>query len=170
MTIAHPRYESLTPAALLDGGTITNDDICYLSDRAGEAGDMDQVAICERALDGSATDRAECARVLRIMRTDDEAPGWVAQYQAARDKGTPDLVSDADGDIDDALYLWRLGYAHQAVLDVENDGTDDVLVLCRHGERRIVAYLDQATQPPCWCAYYVSGGHPAHLTPWRPDP
>lgn len=63
--------EVATQADLLDGETITHADIRYLSDRAGEAGDLEQVAICERALDGSATDRAECARVLREMRTDD---------------------------------------------------------------------------------------------------
>lgn len=47
---------------------ITNSDIRKLSNEAAEHGDLDQVAICERALEGDADARAECERVIRYAR------------------------------------------------------------------------------------------------------
>ena len=44
--------------------TITNEQIEALRAEAGAAGDTAQVAICDRALDGDAVARAECARVI----------------------------------------------------------------------------------------------------------
>lgn len=43
---------------------ITNSQIRKLSNEAAEAGDLEQVAICERALSGDAEARAECAKVI----------------------------------------------------------------------------------------------------------
>lgn len=43
---------------------ITDDQIEALRIEAGQAGDATQVAICQRALDGDAAARAECARVI----------------------------------------------------------------------------------------------------------
>ena len=45
--------------------TITTAQIEALQTEAAEAGDMKQVAICERALNGSVRARAICARVVR---------------------------------------------------------------------------------------------------------
>ncbi len=45
--------------------TITDEQIIALSQEAGCAGDLEMVAICERALDGSAAARAECVEVIR---------------------------------------------------------------------------------------------------------
>lgn len=52
-------YGTLTAAH-----TITDEQIATLRAEAGAAGDMAQVAICDRALRGSAAARAECARVI----------------------------------------------------------------------------------------------------------
>jgi hypothetical protein len=43
---------------------ITDEQIEALRAEAGAAGDSTMVAICDRAIDGSETDRAECARVI----------------------------------------------------------------------------------------------------------
>ena len=43
---------------------VTDDEIRALRDEAAEAGDLEQVAVCERALDGSAADWDECVRVI----------------------------------------------------------------------------------------------------------
>ena len=43
---------------------ITDEQIRALSDEAGQAGDLEQVAICERALNGDGAARAECGRVI----------------------------------------------------------------------------------------------------------
>lgn len=43
---------------------ITKAQIEKLSDEAGEAGDLEQVAICNKALEGDAAAIAECARVI----------------------------------------------------------------------------------------------------------
>lgn len=43
---------------------ITKAQIKSLSNEAGEAGDLEQVAICDRALTGDAAATAECARVI----------------------------------------------------------------------------------------------------------
>lgn len=48
--------------------TITDEQIATLRAEAGAAGDMAQVAICDRALRGSAAARAECARVIAAAR------------------------------------------------------------------------------------------------------
>lgn len=45
-------------------GTITDEQIHALSTEAAEAGDIAQVAICDRALSGDETARAECSRVI----------------------------------------------------------------------------------------------------------
>jgi hypothetical protein len=39
-----------------------------LRDDAGVAGDLEMVAVCERAIDGNEAARRECARVLRDAR------------------------------------------------------------------------------------------------------
>ena len=44
--------------------TMIDDTIRKLHDAAGEAGDLEQVAICLRALDGDDEARAECERVI----------------------------------------------------------------------------------------------------------
>lgn len=43
---------------------ITKAQIEKLSAEAGQAGDMEQVAICDKALEGDAASVAECARVI----------------------------------------------------------------------------------------------------------
>ena len=43
---------------------ITREQISKLSDEAGEHGDMEQVEICRRALDGDADAVAECQRAI----------------------------------------------------------------------------------------------------------
>jgi hypothetical protein len=45
--------------------TITDEQIEALSTEAGSAGDLDQVAICDRALRGDESAKAECVRVIR---------------------------------------------------------------------------------------------------------
>lgn len=44
--------------------TVTKNQIQALRTEAGAAGDLKQVAICDRALDGDEAARAECARVI----------------------------------------------------------------------------------------------------------
>lgn len=43
---------------------ITTAQIKALSDEAGQAGDLEQVAVCAKALEGDSAARAECARVI----------------------------------------------------------------------------------------------------------
>lgn len=45
--------------------TLTDDQIRTLSTEAAVAGDMEQVQICDRALDGDEAARRECVRVIR---------------------------------------------------------------------------------------------------------
>ena len=52
---------------------ITTADIRALRDEAGEAGDLSQVAVCDRALDGDQDARAECERVILDARAQMEA-------------------------------------------------------------------------------------------------
>ena len=53
---------------------VTDEQIAALRDEAAQAGDLDQVAICERALAGDAAARAECARVIDdAQAADDES-------------------------------------------------------------------------------------------------
>ena len=55
----------------VDGGpdpVVTDDSIRALHAEAGTAGDSGQVALCDRALDGDASARAECVRVIREAR------------------------------------------------------------------------------------------------------
>jgi len=51
---------------------ITSDQITSLMREAGEAGDLAQVAICRKALDGDDDAIAECARVLAEAASMDE--------------------------------------------------------------------------------------------------
>ena len=44
--------------------TITQEQIQALRDEAGQAGDLEQVAICDRALEGDETAMAECECVI----------------------------------------------------------------------------------------------------------
>jgi hypothetical protein len=44
--------------------TVTDEQIEALRVEAGAAGDLDMAMICQTALDGDATARAECARVI----------------------------------------------------------------------------------------------------------
>ncbi len=55
--------------------TVTDEQIDALRAEAGQAGDVAQVAICDSALDGDDTARAECARV-------------IADAEAMQDRGT----------------------------------------------------------------------------------
>ena len=48
--------------------TISRQDIRDLRDEAGTAGDLEQVAICDRALDGDDAAWAECERVITETR------------------------------------------------------------------------------------------------------
>lgn len=52
---------------------ITSTDIRALRDEAGQAGDSEQVALCERALDGSDEAREECERVITEARRNADA-------------------------------------------------------------------------------------------------
>ena len=45
--------------------TITDEQIITLGEEAGVAGDLDMVAICERAIGGDDEARAECVEVIR---------------------------------------------------------------------------------------------------------
>lgn len=45
--------------------SITDEQIEALCSEAASAGDLEQVAICERALDGDEAARHECVRVIR---------------------------------------------------------------------------------------------------------
>ena len=49
-------------------GGMTDTQIKKLADEAAQAGDLEQVAVCELALAGSASARAECERVVRAAR------------------------------------------------------------------------------------------------------
>lgn len=51
--------------------TLTDSQISALRDEAAAAGDLEQVAICDRALEGDDSARRECVRVIR----DAEAQG-----------------------------------------------------------------------------------------------
>lgn len=44
---------------------VTDEQIEALRTEAGEAGDLEQVALCDRAIDGDADARAKCERVIR---------------------------------------------------------------------------------------------------------
>lgn len=44
--------------------TLTTDQIRQLRTEAGQAGDLDQVALCDKALAGDREAREECARVI----------------------------------------------------------------------------------------------------------
>jgi hypothetical protein len=48
----------------MDNATLTDAQLEALKTEAGEAGDLEQVAICDRALDGDADALAECGRVI----------------------------------------------------------------------------------------------------------
>lgn len=52
------------PPASLALSTLTDRQIIALRTEAGSAGDAEQIAICDRALDGDRDARAECARVI----------------------------------------------------------------------------------------------------------
>lgn len=62
MNNANNSTEKLTAA------TITDDEIRALADNAGTAGDLEQVEICEAALAGNESARAECAKVINAGR------------------------------------------------------------------------------------------------------
>lgn len=51
---------------------VTNSQIQKLSNEAAEHGDLEQVAICERALAGDVGARAECAKVIGNARGEAE--------------------------------------------------------------------------------------------------
>jgi len=51
--------------------TITDDDIEALYGEAGQAGDLEMAAICQRALDGDEAARGECERVILDARAQD---------------------------------------------------------------------------------------------------
>jgi hypothetical protein len=48
--------------------TINNTIIKQLRDAAGQAGDLEQVAICDRALEGDEDARRDCAEVIDAAR------------------------------------------------------------------------------------------------------
>lgn len=47
---------------------ITNDQIEILRAEAGEAGDLEQVTVCDRALAGDDDARADCAAVIMVAK------------------------------------------------------------------------------------------------------
>ena len=51
-----------------DTATLTDAQIETLLDEAAAAGDYDQAAVCERALEGDEGARGECARVISEAR------------------------------------------------------------------------------------------------------
>ncbi len=51
--------------------TITDSQISTLSDEAGAHGDLEMVAICERALAGDEAAVAECVRVIQSAEAED---------------------------------------------------------------------------------------------------
>lgn len=65
-------HEGERPMAKTTNG-ITDAQIRALSTEAAEHGDLAQVAVCERALDGDGAARAECARVIDLAN--DHASG-----------------------------------------------------------------------------------------------
>lgn len=76
MVADHPQAgEEVSEAeflALLDSIAITDAQIETLSAEAGEAGDLEQVTLCQQALEGDAGARAKCERVIRAAQAQGE--------------------------------------------------------------------------------------------------
>ena len=68
---------------------ITDDQIEALRQEAGQTGDAAQVAICEQALDGDATARAECARVI----ADAQAQQQPTHYRVREEGGAETTIT-----------------------------------------------------------------------------
>lgn len=88
---------------------ITKAQIEKLSDEAGEAGDLEQVAICDKALEGDAAAVAECARVIADAagRADDSREEEAHGYTFA---AWLDAANRADGASQyDLRAAWRAG-------------------------------------------------------------
>lgn len=85
---------------------ITDDQIETLRIEAGAAGDSAQVAICQRALDGDDTARAECARVIEDAAAQIDA--IQIRYGNGRHAATAATEAEAReiiaGDYPDAAY------------------------------------------------------------------
>ena len=63
--------------------TITTAQISALRDEAGAHGDLEQVAICNRALAGDTKAIAECVRVIQWAEAMAEAPAGAVAYKYA---------------------------------------------------------------------------------------
>lgn len=57
--------ESEAESEEIEPQPVTDSQLSKLSNEASEAGDLEQVAICERALAGDAEAHVECAKVIR---------------------------------------------------------------------------------------------------------
>ena len=93
--------------------TITTDQILILSDEAGAHGDLEMVAICERAIAGNAKAIAECVRVIQSA----EAPEGAVAYKYA----------DA---LQDACWL----YSEDDVRDVEREDQSLIVRVSQPGD------------------------------------
>lgn len=81
---------------------ITNDQIEALRAEAGEAGDMAQVAICERALAGDMAARVECAHVIADAQAQQEPP---TRYRVREEGGAETTI--AAHSLDEAIAQAR---------------------------------------------------------------
>ena len=78
---------------------ITDDQIEALRIEAGQAGDATQVAICQRALDGDAAARAECARVIADAQSQQEPTRYrVREEGGAETTITAHSIDEAIGE------------------------------------------------------------------------
>ena len=76
--------------------TITTAQIRALSDEAGAHGDLEQVEVCERALNGSIKAIAKCVRVIRSAELNAEAPAGAVAYKYADPTEDARWIFDAD--------------------------------------------------------------------------
>jgi hypothetical protein len=94
--------------------TITDEQIITLGEEAGCAGDLDMVAICERAIDGDDEARAECVEVIR----DAEA------QREAMIKNLPDFAHADEDAIDAIRRADAEGWDLNLYADPEQDGAE----------------------------------------------
>lgn len=92
--------------------TITTAQISALRDEAGAHGDLEQVAICNRALAGDTKAIAECVRVIQSA----EAPEGAVAYKYADPTEDARWIYDADeareiAAEDPSLIVWTPDHA-----------------------------------------------------------
>lgn len=96
--------------------TITTAQISTLRDEAGAHGDLEMVAICQRALAGDAAAIAECVRVIRSAELNAEAPAGAVAYKYADPTEDARWIYDADeareiAAEDPSLIVWTPDHA-----------------------------------------------------------